>query len=203
MIEIKIDNKAIDGLLNQFKNFDPKDQSSAIHKGFKQAALLVEGRLKENITSRILHVRSGHLRASIGSMVEVDDKGLTAIIGSGVRQGDRLPYADIQETGGTIRPRIRQFLTIPLDAAKTSSGVTRFSADDVRRGATKYTGSFIRNHIIFGKSGKSITPLFLLKKSVDIPASHYQGITAEETAKAANDAVMNGVKDYLESKGKT
>lgn len=203
MITLEIDEKPIKNLLKAIQNLDPKDQGKSVFRGFKDAALLVEGKLKENISGRLLNVRSGHLRSSIGSKVETKENGIVATIGSGARQGQRIKYADIQETGGTVRPKIRQWLTIPLDAAKTPAGVTRFSAQDVRDGSTKYKSSFIRNGIIFGVLGRGIVPLFVLKKSVNIPASRYMSITAKETEKEANSEILKGVKKALsEGEGK-
>jgi hypothetical protein len=198
MIVSHIDEKSIESLLTLAKDIDPKDEGKAVLKGFRAGALLIERALKWNVTGPYLNVRSGYLRASIGSKVEVVDGGLQATIGSGAGKGGRVRYADIQETGGTIRPVLSQYLTIPLDAAKTPSGVTRFSANDVRYGFTKYSGSFIRNHIIVGKSGKNrITPLFVLKTSVTIPASRYMSKTRDETTADANQAVLYGIREAL------
>ena len=65
MITLEIDEKPIKNLLKSIQNLDPKDQGKAVFRGFKDAALLVEGKLKENISGRLLNVRSGHLRTSI------------------------------------------------------------------------------------------------------------------------------------------
>jgi len=207
MIKIEVENKSIEALMQLAKNIDPKDQGKAVYKGFKDAALLVERKLKDNITGRLLNVRSGHLRSSIGSLIETTDDGIKANIGSGARQGDRVKYANIHENGGTIRPRISQFLTIPLDAAKTPSGVTRFTAREVKEGGTSYQSSFVKKGIIFGvlqrKGGKnSIVPLFILKKSVEIPASHYMSITAQEMSQEVNVTILEGIRNDL-NKGTT
>lgn len=208
MITIQIDNKAIEPLLKLARELNVKSPGGAVHKGFKAGAMIVERKLKENISGRLLHARSGHLRASMGSRVDETESGVIATIGSGARQGERIKYADIHEKGGTITPRISQYLTIPLDAAKTPAGVTRFTARDVRDGATKYDSSFVRKGIIFGvlkrggSSKRSIVPLFVLKTSVNIPASHYHKITAEESAKEVNAAVAIGVINAIEGGGK-
>lgn len=201
MITIHIDEKSIEGILNLAKQANPKDEGKAVFKGFKRAAMLVERALKDNISGAYLNVRSGHLRSSIGSKVEVWKDGLSATIGSGARQGDRVTYANIQETGGTIRPRIKQYLTIPLDAAMTPAGVTRFTAPEVRHGGHGYKSSFIRNHIIFGvKNSKKIVPLFVLKQSVEVPASHYLSKTRNETTKDAHREIILGIKEAFTKK---
>lgn len=189
--------------------FNPRDEGRAVYRGFVRAGLLIERALKGNISGGYLDVRSGRLRASIGSRIDVDADGLTATIGSGARQGDRIKYANIHETGGTVVPRVRQWLTVPLSAAQTASGVARFTAQDVRQHRTQYDGSFIQDSIIFGymKRGKykkgglnlNIVPLFVLKKSVTIPASRYLSRTAEETFMDANKMIMETVKEELKS----
>jgi hypothetical protein len=203
MFSIEFDPKSLEGLLIKARNLDPKDQGKAIYRSFRDSILLVERALKGNVSGSALNVRSGRLRSSLGSKVEADDNGLVGTVGSGVRSGDRVKYANIHEGGGTITPRIKQFLTIPLDAAKTPSGVTRFSADDVRKGRTNYKGSFIKNSIIFGvlqrgnAKRNSIVPLFVLKKSVNIRPSKYLSITAEETLKDATKTLLDGVNEDL------
>ncbi len=208
MIKIEVDQKSFQNIVDALEGLSPKKADSVLNKGFKRAALLVEQKLKVNISGSILNVRSGQLRASIGSRVDSTDSGPVATIGSGARQGRRIPYADIQETGGTIRPKIGQFLTIPLKDAQTPSGVTRFSARDVMGGLTKYRGSFINKGIIFGiinkgrSSKKSIVPLFALKRSVTIKPSHYLTITRNQTEKDATDELVKAVNEALEPKGK-
>lgn len=74
-------------------------------------------------TTDILQNRSKRLKNSIGYDVlgktELEGMGLT-VFSSGT------PYARIQEYGGTIVPVNKKFLTIPLDAALTESGVSRY-----------------------------------------------------------------------------
>jgi len=193
--EIYIDTKSVESLVARL-SIDPKDQGRAIYKGFVNACLVIERALKGNLSGALLRVRSGRLRSSIGSRVDTEEAGLVGRIGSGVRQGERVRYATIQELGGTIRPRLKQFLTIPLDAAKTASGVARGKARD-------FDDTFIQkstsgNLIIFQNKGRNgIVPLFALKKSVDIPASKYLSITAQEISKDANQALHNAINEEL------
>lgn len=208
MIKLEFDPKSVEALLERGRNLNLLDQGKAVYRGFVRAGLLIERALKGNISGAYLDVRSGRLRSSIGSQISFEDGGLKAVIGSGARQGDRVKYANIHETGGTIVPRVRQWLTVPLEAAKTPSGVGRFTAQDVRRKRTQYTGSFIQDHVIFGymKRGQyktsrglklDIVPLFVLKKSVTIPASRYLSRTSEETFADANKMILDTVKEEL------
>jgi len=71
----------------------------------------------------------------------------------------------------TIKPKNKQFLAIPLPAAKTAAGVARGGPLDGIWGPT-----FIAKGVIFGYSGgtkgtqsKTPIPLFALKRSVVVP----------------------------------
>jgi len=204
MIELTIDKKDIERIAAKLSKLSVQDQSGALYSGFVNASLLIENALKQNISGTILSVRTGRLKSSIGSMVESRDNALRAIIGSGVRQRGRVKYANIHETGGTIRPVNVQFLTIPLTAAKTAGGASRFTARDVMEKRTKYLGSFIRNDIIFGViqrkrkgSPGKIVPLFVLKTSVDIPARRYMSVTMEQNSQGVVDIILAQIGKVL------
>lgn len=192
MIKIVLDTAPMLGVLQK----KLADLKSTIHRSFVRSCLLVERRLKENISGSCLHVRSGRLRSSIGSAVTETDKGLVGTIGSGVRQGERVPYANIHETGGTIRPRISKWLTIPLPAALTRSGVPRGRARDFNN--TFVRKSKLGNLIIFQKQGnRRILPLFLLKKSSIVSASKYLSRTKEAVEEEAKQVLVDGIKQQL------
>lgn len=105
------------------------------------------------------------------------------------------PYAAIHQFGGVIRAKSAKYLTIPLPAMKTASGVTKMTAQQ----AFTARHTFIQktkkgNLVIFENRGKNKkgtyrppTPLFVLKKSVKIPKrlSFYE--IAERLAKRTVD----------------
>jgi len=105
---------------NAMKKLSPKQQDSAAERGFIKVVAAVEGELKNRtLRGQILHVRSGRLRNSIGSLVKRLRGDFYGIVGSGVRSGKRVVYANIHETGGVIRPRPENksgFLWIPVRA---------------------------------------------------------------------------------------
>lgn len=123
-------------------------------------------------------VRSGALRRAYTHAVTRKNATIDLQIGV-IRPGDRgkvLRYAATHEYGATITPKRAKSLTIPLDAAKTRSGVTRGRARD-------YPNTFIRGDIIYQKTdaivqaeatGKKTRSkpraLFLLRRSVTIKA---------------------------------
>ena len=115
-----------------------------------------------------LHVRTGNLRNSIN--VGPIQESASEIRGP---VGTNALYAAIQNYGGTITPKSAQYLTIPLDAAKTPSGVARFSARQIiaNPGEGGYKSTFFRNQVLFGvQQGGTIEALFALKSSITIPA---------------------------------
>ena len=135
----------------------------------------------------------GPIKVSVGSF-------------SGVRSGKRLPYANIHERGGLITPKRGQYLTIPLAAAKTAAGAPRFTARDVMDGRTKYHTSAILGCVIYGimigagRNRYKATPLFILKKSVFIHASHYLSKTLEQMKKAIPVTILDSIERRLKEK---
>ena len=76
------------------------------------------------------------------------------------------PAVRLQEEGGTITPKKASWLTIPLDAARTASGVARGNArsfSDTFFHETKDGRLFLMQ-----KRGDDIVPLFRLVKSVTL-----------------------------------
>jgi hypothetical protein len=143
-------------------------------------AILLTSRLRDDDMRTKLHVRSGQLRATTHARPTTSEG--TTVTG-GVAFGKVYARVHIGPRGQvtTITPKRAKFLTIPLKAAQTATGVGRGGA---LSGA--YAKTFVRmskagNLIIFGqgtyakgaKSGQAkgnIVPLFLLKKSVRVPA---------------------------------
>lgn len=118
-----------------------------------------------------LHVRSGDMKRSGTAMpVEEDANGLRG----GLLVGQGLPYAPLQEFGGTIFPTKGTYLTIPIGEALTPSGVPRFTALEAEDAGYS---TFIKGRIIFGVKDGVLYPLFLLVTSVTIPARPTAGPT--------------------------
>ena len=108
--------------------------------------------------------KSGHLALSTNGRVLRTPTGLRIILGSGVFAPE-VPYALLQEDGGTITPKKRDWLAIPFRGVK---GFPREYRD------TFFAFSKNKNLILFQKLGKhGKRPLFALKKEVNIPASKW------------------------------
>lgn len=162
--------------------------SEVIPIGMKKAVSFLEGYIKKNkLSGQVLKVRSGRLRSSITNRVFLSGKDLAGQVGTNV------VYAKIHEIGGTLIPKNSRFLTVPLSAAKTPAGVTRFSARQVisNPSAYGYQGTFFRKHILFGKKTNRITPLFVLKSSVKIPRRSYMQPALGETKPQIRQIFVN------------
>lgn len=103
----------------------------------------------------------------------------------------RSRYASIHETGGTIRPKRRRALAIPLPAALTGAGAVKGEAVRVMPETQKVGGVTFRkgerslrartdliyikrlggkSPLLVKKVGDRIIPMYVLKSSVKIPA---------------------------------
>lgn len=201
MIDIIINKEDLNRIQSTLSKLRVKDRQGIFMKALTKATLDIEGKLKTAVTNDRLRVRSGRLRSSIGSIVTESGDTIIGIIGSGARQGDRVKYANIQETGGTVKAKNAKYLTIPLPAALTSAGV-------LRQPARQWPNTFIMkskngNLLIMQKTGKKLSrlvALFVLKKQVTIPASRYMSSVAENMQGKVTDIILNGIRAEVESK---
>jgi len=106
-------------------------------------------------------IGSGRLKNSIHYQIQ----GVKIPIGTNLR------YARIQHEGGVITPKNAKFLAIPMTAAARAKSPRDFE------------DTFIRKGVIFRKldDGK-VEALYVLKKSVTIPARPYMFIDATDLA---------------------
>lgn len=78
-------------------------------------------------------------------------------------------YMAVHEHGAIVRAKRSQYLTIPLEAALDANGIPK------KRSAREWRNTFValsrnKNLIIFHREGRRITPLYVLKKRIRIPA---------------------------------
>ena len=134
-----------------------------------------------NLYQGVLQTRSGKLKKSVVNIPAVREGD---IVSGGIGIGTAYGRVHFGKRGQvtTINPKAAQALTIPLPAAMDSHGVARGSARDKGIFGETFLGkSKAGNMIIFGKllyvkgakagqvKGK-LVPLFVLKKSVSVPA---------------------------------
>ncbi len=170
MVEVKVEGvEKVSQTMKKFRN----DLRGENYKKMTEATIYLMNYIQRNkLSGQVLKRRTGRLASGMGYTVK-DEYG--NIVG---RVGNKVVYAAIHETGGTIRPKTAKFLTIPMPAALTPAGV-------VRKPARQWTDTFVRtirgNKYIFSKEGGRAVPIFLLKQSVKIPKRPYFGPSLEET----------------------
>lgn len=214
MIEIRMDKRQIDGIRDKLKKLSPLDRESVTYKWMKNFGIEGEKIMRADVLAgQTLHKRTGMLANSFSSRVGMENKTAVLRIGSGVRHGGwaqqgetrytgqgRLPYAEIHERGGVIRPKKGKYLTIPFPYNQTPAGVTKMSA---RRMFQQYPDTtFIAHGIIFRKlrkSDKSIQPMFKLVRSVTIPARRYMTIGSEVLATKVEPSLTRTIEKFIGS----
>jgi len=148
-----------------------KGLPSGVFEVAKQAVASAVANTQRTVkTNTSLHRRTGELMRSIHTRVKGSD--LSTLSGSVHSAG--VKYAAIQETGGTITAKRAYrgvqggaYLNIPLAANKTAAGVMRKTAKQVFQSGGSIIKSRRGNYIVIDEIG---VPMFVLKKSVTIPA---------------------------------
>lgn len=137
--------------------------------------------VKEAIRGRLLNTRTAHLTRNVNFQVSGGDINPRAVLGTGVSPAKSVVYADIQERGGTIKPKNKQYLTVPLPGVKGT--------------AANFPNAFIikskaGNLLIVERAGQGgIHPLFVLKKEVILPARGWFSIPIAEMTDLLNQMV--------------
>lgn len=148
-------------------------------------------------TGELLMSRSGQLKR-----VSYERLGRGSLNNLGLRVYTRnLPYARLQEFGGTVSPKRVRHLTIPLDDALNPSGVLRRPI-----GIRAYPeGFFIRTRktgkLFFvkrrGKKGKLQWLFYLHKGSVSIPPRLGFFNTWESQAKERTERIRKALREAM------
>lgn len=132
-----------------------------------------------------LSVRTGALRRSF--FFNTTSTGKTARLD--VYGGMFAPYARIHEEGGWITPKKAKHLAIPLQAAKTAAGVSRWTSPRNFPGELTFIKSKLGNKLLVKFVGrgkrKRMIPMFVLKDSVFIPPRLNFGRTFEQESERA------------------
>lgn len=114
-------------------------------------------------------------------------------------------YADIQERGGTIRPRNKKFLTVPMDAIKTAGGAIKGQyaggAGEYRKTGKTFVwrnalgGAFIAEKL---DNGKGLRLLWKLVKQVRIPGNLGWYATWRKAEPRRRDILNDAAKRIVE-----
>lgn len=174
---------AVNGFKETLANLDKAGKKVKTEKRIKmeKASVYLKNYIQKNkLSGDPLKRRSANLVNQMNYNVE-DKNNITT-----GKVGNRMVYAAIHETGGTIKAKRAKYLTIPLPAAMTPRGV-------LRKPARQWTDTFVRNKIIFQKKGKKVVPLFVLKESVTIPARPYISTALNETKNRIIDIIGEAI----------
>lgn len=146
--------------------------SEALRATFARAGAVHTRAIAERFKSGAIAARTGGLRRSLGFAVDGQGMDATLRVFAGTH------YARIQEEGGTIRPKNKRFLTVPLPEALTPAGVLKGGARIVQRGNRYETAdgspTFIfrskRGNLLVGARAKNgrTRLLYALKPSVTL-----------------------------------
>lgn len=152
----------------------------------------VEADIKDRMSGRTIAVRSGTYRRSVHAVPASMKNGrMQASVESEVKE--RKGFEHLLEHGGTVRPKSRRVLTIPLPGALTAAGKRRFDAPTALRNGAFFVSSFasltkggfqqnrLSGGLIAMSKGKRLIPLFALKGSATIGAHPIWGPVAESS----------------------
>jgi hypothetical protein len=217
VISASITTRAVERRLQKMGKGAPKLAKVMLRDSVLLHQKAIRNRFGQGSPNFRLHINTGALARSlrIGNPKR-EGRGYraTSNIGKGA------PYAWAHEKGGTITPRRKRYLRIPLSSAKTRAGVVRQTAD-IRSvgsrwetkgrvpGQSENRGTFI----IPGRNGSKliavesarpgkVIPLWLLKRSVKLPKRLGFRSTWRKQAGARAKLYRAHMKAYLrETKG--
>lgn len=192
-----LDNVPVKLLLNAVRIID-------INSRLMQSHIRTE-HLTGGTTETRLRVRSGRLR---GSVIPLKTEVKSDRVEGGVSIGTTYGRVHFGPKGQKTKivPKKGKYLTIPLPAAMTRAGVAKGGAKSGQWGDTFIAKSKAGNLIIFGKrrimkdkkEGElrgQVVPLFVLKKSVTVPARvHPQDILNWIAPKMMEDFKNKGLE---------
>lgn len=203
-------------LVELTKKFGPKIVNSRVFSPVYKtwAETVLEPFVQQSLSNQRLRRRSGQLATrttvELGNITSSGGETETLVASVVTRN---VPYAFIQEHGGTITPKKSKFLAIPLSAARTPAGGSRGDPRDFKN--TFVAKSKQGNLIIFQKNNvgsrsrskraenrSDITPLFVLKRSVTIPASRWASGATADALKQLPGLLEASFDRYFEQAGR-
>ena len=118
-------------------------------------------KISKRLSGQVLSEKSGRLKGSLTHEETADSVEISA------GGADEVDYARIHHLGGIIKPKKKKFLTIPFPGGPADKRVPLRAAD--------FNDTFVAKGIIFQDRAENIEPepLFILKKSVEIPERPY------------------------------
>lgn len=175
----------------------------AIKAGATEAVRRVANEIRtailQNLRGSPLRPRSGGLLRSWSGFPTVEEtaSGPQATLSSS------LVYSAIHEYGGTIVPRTKAFLTIPLPGAQNASGTrTLHSAGELKSnpGLLGFKSTFInprRTAILGVQAGGGLVPLFAIADRVEMPSRRYVSKAVDSVRPRAQKIADDAVKTTM------
>lgn len=126
-------------------------------------------------------VRSGALRASIVAAMTRHSASMSA-------GGKSVPYARIQEKGGTVKPKHGQFLAVPLQKGRS-----------LRRGASGLFSAPSASGAVLAErgSGNSISPVFALVRQVTLKRRGFMAAGFAAMSETFEKSARRGIADAI------
>lgn len=190
--------------LQRFLDKLPEGMYDAAKTSFARAAIAAHAKVTARIQNGTpMFRRTGNLARSMNFSVSGGTLGSlnAAVFSSSTVSGSPVIYAPIHEIGGTVRAKNAYarvpggpYLNIPTSANKTASGVQRLSAREVFANGGKVIKSKKGNYLVFGKTARGFEPMFILKKSVTIPAR----LQMRETVLGEVPGLISSLDDLLQ-----
>ena len=140
----------------------PEAIEQAKRRALTMGTILAEKYVKIEATGKSIKVRSGHYRSKITR--EIHQR-----LGFGLVANNAI-YARLIEEGGTIRPKSKKFLAIPIKGTPAETQGARVGKIANTFSNLVFALSIRGQPILMGSVGEDgeVRPLFLLKRSVKI-----------------------------------
>lgn len=161
-VQVKIERSALHGFGDRLRSVLDRRLPVAVGDALHAYVASLQ---TERLTGQALKVRTGALRRSFSVIVRGDAKnGVVGVVTTTSK------YFGVHERGATIRPVRAKFLAVPLQAAMTPAGVSRYPSPlRTSLPAAFPEGVFVHNNVLFGKKDGKAIALFALRKQIVIP----------------------------------
>jgi hypothetical protein len=161
-----------------------------VARGTARAADIINGALKRFSSNELLHARTGTL-ARMWKVEPVAGEFASFLA------TNPLPYAAILNRGGDIKAK-KTALAIPIGDAVTERGVAKWKGPreaEAALGVKFFVWKSKRGNAFLAASiNRRLTPLFLLRAEVTIPARHYVEAAIESVRDKAVAEVRRALK---------
>ena len=165
-IDVRLDDAGLERVIERLA---AGGVSEAMVRELAGVAQDLEGEISRQIVQRLTKRPRGALARSWRTTLQVDGRDVRAVIASS------LPYARIQDQGGTIRPVRARALAIPVEGAggpRPGQGPRQFGRPlEFRPGRNRGEGRLVEVRGK-GKSAREITR-YILRRSVRIEGEQY------------------------------